>query len=261
MPSERLKDLFVSGEKFLSVFVTAGYPDPRDTVPICEALAESGVRMIELGIPFSDSIADGPTIQAANEKALANGVTLQWVLHTLREIRSRIDIPVILMGSLNPVLRYGMKRFCRDAKDAGADGTILPDLPVEIYLTQHRDVFEENDLSNIFLVTSNTSDERLRTIDDASTSFIYAVSMAGVTGKGLQIDDDRRAYLERLKALELRSPLVVGFGIENREQFQEVTKYANGAIVGSAFLRAIENAEDKVKATKEFTGKFREAGE
>lgn len=256
MPNNRLANLFSSGEKVFSVFVTAGFPQLNDTVGICETLAENGVGLIELGVPFSDSIADGPTIQAANEKALTNGVTLEWTLETLREIRSWIGIPIILMGSLNPVLRYGVERFCQDAKDAGADGTILPDLPLEIYLKDYRALFEKNDLSNIFLVTSNTSDERLRQIDEASSSFIYAVSMAGVTGKGLQMDDERRAYLERLADLKLHSPLMVGFGIEKREQFLEVTNYAAGAIVGSAFLRVIENAADTRQATREFVEKF-----
>ncbi len=256
MPNNRLANLFSSGERVFSVFVTAGFPRRVDTVPICKTLAENGVGLIELGVPFSDSIADGPTIQAANEKALANGVNLKWTLETLREIRSLIDIPVILMGSLNPVLQYGVEKFCRDAKDVGADGTILPDLPLEIYLKDYRTLFEENDLSNIFLVTSNTSDERLRQIDEASSSFIYAVSMAGVTGKDLQIDNERRAYLERLVNLQLRSPLMVGFGIEKREQFLEVTNYAAGAIVGSAFLRAIENAADVRQATREFVKEF-----
>lgn len=252
MPSDRLGTLFQGGETFLSVFLTAGYPNLSDTVPLCVALAESGVRMIELGIPFSDSIADGPTIQQANERSLANGVTTEWVLSTLAEIREKVDIPIILMGSLNPVLQYGVERFCRDAKKAGADGTILPDLPMEVYLNEYRQLFEASDLANIFLVTSNTTDDRIRAIDQASKSFIYAVSMAGVTGKGLTIDDERRAYLQRLNDLELTSPVVVGFGIENREQFAEVTRSAPGAIIGSAFIRSITGTDDVVAATKEF---------
>jgi tryptophan synthase alpha chain len=171
-----------------------------------------------------------------------------------------VDIPIILMGSLNPVLQHGVGKFCRDAKDAGADGTILPDLPLEIYLKEYRSFFEANDLSNIFLVTSNTSDKRIRQIDEASGGFIYAVSMPGVTGKGLQIDEERRGYLERLAGLNLRSPLIVGFGIEQKEQFLEVTKNAAGAIVGSAFIKAIEKAGDVRQATKEFVGKFIEPG-
>lgn len=262
MTNDRLKNLldgFSGGKKIFSIFVTAGFPNLDDTLPICETLAESGVDLIELGIPFSDSIADGPTIQAANERALANGASLSWTLDVLREIRGRIQTPVLLMGSLNPILQYGEERFCRDARGAGADGVILPDLPLEFYLQNYRGLFAQHGLSNVFLITSNTSDERIRRIDEASSSFIYAVSMAGVTGKDLQLDDERRDYLKRLNGLKLRSPLIVGFGIEKREQFEEVATYAAGAIVGSAFLRAIENAKDVRQATREFVKKFRES--
>jgi tryptophan synthase alpha chain len=267
MTDNRLANLFGGlggGKKIFSVFVTAGFPNLEDTLPVCETLAESGAGLIELGIPFSDSIADGPTVQAANERALANGASLGWTLETLREIRRQTQIPILLMGSLNPILQYGEERFCREAKTAGADGVILPDLPLEFYLQNYRGLFEQNELANVFLITSNTTEERIREIDDASSSFIYAVSMAGVTGKDLRIDDERRSYLERLVGLNLRSPLMVGFGIEKREQFLEVANYAAGAIVGSAFLRAIENAKDVRKTTREFVEKFiepRESGE
>jgi tryptophan synthase alpha chain len=264
MAGDRLKNLFGNANgsrKIFSVFVTAGFPHLEDTVAICEALAESGTGLIELGIPFSDSIADGPTIQAANERALANGASLKWTLDTLREIRSRINIPILLMGSLNPILQYGVERFCEEAKNAGADGTILPDLPPEFYLQNYREIFEKNNLSNVFLITSNSSDERIRMIDEASDSFIYAVSMAGVTGNGLQIDEGRRAYLKRLNTLGLKSPLMIGFGIEKREQFEELTAFSSGAIVGSAFSRAIENADDVGQAAKDFVKKFIEIGE
>jgi tryptophan synthase alpha chain len=255
--ANRLTNLFGNGKKVFSVFVTAGFPKLADTVPICEALAESGVGMIELGIPFSDSIADGPTIQAANERALANGASLKWTLDTLREIRETVNIPILLMGSLNPVMQYGVEKFCKDAKSAGADGVILPDLPMEFYLENYRDLFNQYDLSNIFLITPNTAfDRRILTIDKESSSFIYAVSMAGVTGHGFQLNEERRRYLNRLKELRLRSPLMVGFGIEKRKQFREVSEFASGAIVGSAFLRAIENAKDVKRATKDFVQTF-----
>jgi len=261
MPDNRLKNLFTGREKIFSVFVTAGFPHLEDTVPICETLAESGVGLIELGIPFSDSIADGPTIQAANEKALANGASLEWTLETLREIRRRVEIPILLMGSLNPIMQYGEARFFNDAKASGADGMILPDLPLEFYQQNYRELFTQNELANVFLVTSNTCEERIRKIDEASSSFIYAVSMAGVTGKDLRIDDERREYLKRLSGLGLQSPIMVGFGIEKREQFLEVINYAAGTIVGSAFLRAIENAKDVRQATRDFVRKFREVEE
>lgn len=257
MLNNRLFKLFEKDKKIFSIFVTAGFPRLANTVAICEELENSGVDLIELGIPFSDSIADGATIQKANEAALRNGASLAWTLETLGEIRAKgVEIPIILMGSLNPILQFGEEKFCERAKEVGADGVILPDLPLEFYLKNYRAIFEKYDLANVFLVTQNTPEERIRQIDEASGSFIYAVSMAGVTGKNLQINDERRAYLERLKNMNLKSPLVVGFGIENREQFREITNYAAGAIVGSAFVRAIENANDARQATRDFVARF-----
>lgn len=256
MLKNRLENLFSQHKKIFSIFVTAGFPTLESTVPIVETLTENGVDLIELGIPFSDSIADGATIQHANEIALQNGASLFYTLEVLREIRKTVEIPIILMGSLNPVIQYGEARFCADAKKAGADGVILPDLPLEFYLRNYKEIFERNDLANVFLITSNTPEERIKQIDAASNSFIYAVSMAGVTGKNLEIDAERGTYLEKLKQMNLRSPIMVGFGIENKKQFDEITQFANGAIIGSAFLRAIENASDMRKATADFVAKF-----
>lgn len=256
MMDNRLQKIFAQDKKIFSIFVTAGFPSLDSTIPIVETLAASGVDLVELGIPFSDSIADGATIQRANEVALQNGASLKWTLDVLREIRETIEIPVVLMGSLNPVMQYGVENFCLDARAAGADGVILPDLPLEFYLTNYRAMFEENDLANVFLITENTPETRIRAIDSCGKGFIYAVSMAGVTGKNLQFDENRKAYLERLAQMNLRLPLMVGFGIEKREHFEEVSKYAAGAIVGSAFLRAIENAADVEQATSEFVAKF-----
>ena len=257
MLNNRLSQLFSGQKKLFSIFVTAGFPTLEATVQIVETLESSGVDLIELGIPFSDSIADGATIQHANEAALRNGASLKFTLETLREIRNRsVKMPIILMGSLNPILQYGVERFCVEAKASGADGLILPDLPLEFYLKNYRELFETSDLANIFLITSNTAESRIRQIDAASNSFIYAVSLAGVTGKALEIDAERRQYLQKLAQMKLRSPLMVGFGIENREQFAEVTNYASGGIIGSAFLRAIENAADVRQAAKDFVAKF-----
>lgn len=256
MLDNRLTNLFKSGKKIFSIFVTAGFPRLEDTVKICIELAESGVDLIELGIPFSDSIADGATIQKANEKALANGANLQYTLDALSEIRKSVEIPIILMGSLNPILRYGEEKFCRAANAAGADGVILPDLPLEFYLAKYKDLFEKYDISNVFLITQNTPTERIKQLDEASNAFIYAVSMAGVTGKNLEMTDARRAYLEGLQNMNLSAPVVVGFGIENRKQFDEITSLSDGAIIGSAFVRAIENAGDVKAVTRDFVGRF-----
>lgn len=257
MSNNRLAKLFEGNKKIFSIFVTAGFPNLRDTAAIIETLAASGVDLIELGIPFSDSIADGATIQRANEIALENGANLSFTLEILKEIRGKgIETPIILMGSLNPIMQFGVEKFCAEAKSAGADGAILPDLPLEFYVSNYRKIFERNELANVFLITSNTSEARIRQIEAASSSFIYAVSLSGVTGKSLKIDDERRDYLRKLAEMKLRSPLMVGFGIENKEQFEEVTKYAAGGIIGSAFLREIENASDVCGATKEFVEKF-----
>jgi tryptophan synthase alpha chain len=257
MTTVRLANLFAQERKLFSIFVTAGFPSLDATPEIVETLWESGVDFIELGIPFSDSIADGATIQHANEIALKNGASLKYTLEILREIRRRgVEFPVVLMGSLNPILQYGVETFCEEARAAGADAVILPDLPLEFYLKNFAEIFERHNLANVFLITSNTPDERIRKIDAAGNGFIYAVSLAGVTGKTLQIDAERRAYLQKLSRMNLNSPLMVGFGIETREQFEEVTKFADGGIVGSAFLRAIENARDVKQATKDFVSKF-----
>lgn len=257
MRRNRLAQLFQKKKKIFSIFVTAGFPRLEDTIAICQELEKSGVDLIELGIPFSDSIADGAIVQKANETALKNGASLARTLETLRKIRAKgIETPIILMGSLNPILQFGEVKFCESAKAAGADGVILPDLPLEFYLRNYRAVFEKHDLANVFLITQNTPEARIRQIDEASNSFIYAVSLAGVTGKTLQIDDERRAYLEKLKDMNLKSPIMVGFGVERREQFEEITGYAAGAIVGSAFLRAIANAADARQATRDFVAQF-----
>ena len=249
--NQRIHSLFTGGEKVLSVFVTAGFPRLADTLPICETLAESGVKLIELGVPFSDSIADGPTIQTANERALANGANLAWTLEAAQALRAQSDVRLILMGSLNPLLQYGMERFCADAQAAGVDGLIVPDLPPDYYGQHFREMFGRYELANILLVTAETPKARLQLLDEASEGFIYAVSSAGVTGGSLAIDTERLEYLQRLRA-QVKAPLMVGFGISNREQFNVVTQYADGAIVGSAFVRALEAADDVRQATKEF---------
>ena len=255
--NNRITRLLSTTRGVLSVFVTAGFPTLDATVEICVALASSGAQMIELGLPFSDPIADGPTIQMANQLALQNGVTTAWTLNVLRQIRGRgVEVPVLLMGHLNPLLQYGLQEFCRDAAEAGADGVILPDLPCEFYLAHYREMFEKRNLSVVFLVTAATPDERVRQLDTASQGFIYAVALAGVTGSKLAADTGRRAYLQRLVSLQLNNPVLVGFGIENRAQFQEINETAHGAIVGSAFIKTLAEATNVTEATRAFVGRF-----
>jgi tryptophan synthase alpha chain len=250
--SERLKAVFRTDRKLLSIFVTAGFPGPEDTVGICEELEASGVDFIELGLPFSDSIADGPIIQEANRVALENGMTVSKAFALLREIRERVSIPIVLMGSVNPVLRYGVGNFCEDAVAAGADGTIFPDLPVEYFKTQHRSIFESQGLSNIFLVAPSSDDERIRLIDEMSDGFIYVVSSPGVTGGSVDGTDSWMGYLDRLNSMGLKSPLMVGFGIENGAQMDRICEKANGVIVGSAFIRALAESTDTRTTTRNF---------
>jgi tryptophan synthase alpha chain len=250
--SERLRSVFETDRKLLSIFVTAGFPSLDDTVGICEELQAAGVDFIELGLPFSDSIADGPTIQDANTVALENGMTVSKALAQLKEIRQRVSIPIVLMGSINPVLRYGVENFCEDAVAAGADGTIFPDLPAEYFKTHYRSIFESRGLSNIFLVAPSSDDERIRLIDEMSDGFIYVVSSPGVTGGSVDGTDSWKGYLDHLNSMGLKSPLMVGFGIENGAQMERISEKANGVIVGSAFIRALVEPTDTRTATREF---------
>lgn len=250
--SERLRDLFVTGRKLLSIFVTAGFPRAEDTIAICEQLQDAGVDFIELGIPFSDSVADGPTIQNANTVALENGMTVAKSLDLLRAIRRTVSVPIVLMGSINPILSYGVEKFCDEAVGSGADGAIFPDLPPEYYEKHFADIFDSRGFASIFLISPRSDEERIRKIDSISRGFIYAVSGPGVTGGSVETSDGWREYLDRIRAMGLKSPLMVGFGIENDRHMQLMCEYADGVIVGSAFLRAIASADNAPEGARDF---------
>lgn len=220
----------------LSVFYTAGYPQLNDTIPVAEMLEQAGADMIELGFPFSDPIADGPVIQQSNVKAISNGMNLMVLLQQVRELRKRVSLPVVLMGYVNPVMQYGIEKFIKDAAESGADGIIVPDLPVEEYIERYRAVAMQADLRVIFLVAPTTSDERIRLLDEISTGFLYAVSLSGVTGVRQGFSESQRQFLQRLQKLQLKNPVLAGFGISDAESFSNVCRYVNGAIVGSAFV-------------------------
>ncbi len=242
-PANRLTRLFSSrepGSKVLSLYITAGYPKLSHTQPLIEALAESGVDFIELGVPFSDPIADGPTIQLANEKALSNGVTLDWVFEQVEEVRKRVDVPIVLMGHVNPILQFGVTEYCKRCQSVGVDGSIVPDLPLVEYRTRHQPIFAEYDQSVIFLTTSETSPERVVELDQASSGFLYVVSSPSVTGNSLLVDEGRELYFKRLSEQGLTNPLIVGFGVDGRETFERVTRETDGAIIASAYLRELE---------------------
>lgn len=225
-----------SADKLLSVYMTAGFPHLGDTVADIRALAEAGIDFVEIGMPFSDPLADGPVIQQASSQALENGMSLALLFDQLAAFRGQIPIPAILMGYINPVLRFGVELFCQKAKAAGVSGVILPDLPMREYLLGYREFFQSQGLHFIFLVTPTTPESRIRQIDEMSTAFIYAVGSSSTTGSR-ENDLNREAYLQRLRAMNLKSPLVVGFGIKDRESLQQAWKYAKGGIVGTAYIQ------------------------
>ena len=241
----------------LSIFVTAGFPGLPDLIPICQALEQGGADMIEIGIPFSDPVADGPTIQHSSEVALRNGMSLKVLFAQLAELRPRISLPVLLMGYLNPVMQYGLERFFDQCSACGIDGVILPDLPLAEYQRLYRGICESRNISCVFLVTSETSRERIREIDKSSQGFIYAVSAPSITGGKIAMDAGREAYFKRLAALKLTNPVLVGFGIADRESFAGACRHLNGGIIGSAFLRAIAAAADAPAAAAAFVAGIR----
>lgn len=239
----RVISLFEKKNKnILSVFYTAGFPTLNATQKIAEALQQGGVDMIELGIPFSDPVADGPTIQASNKIALDNGMTVPLLLEQLKEIRKTVSIPILLMGYLNPVLQYGIERFVKDAAAAGADGFILPDLPLDEYLDSWQYLVEQHGLVTTFLISPTTSEERIRKVDAATKGFIYAVSSSSTTGTRAGFNEEQVAYFKRLQSLNLSNPYLIGFGVSNRETYQAVCEYAHGAIIGSAFIKLLQSS-------------------
>ena len=227
-------------KKLLSIYFTAGFPEIDDTAQILRALQENDVDMIEIGLPFSDPLADGPTIQASSQTALKNGMTTEKLFGQLEKIRDDISIPLLIMGYFNPILQYGVEAFCRKCRAAGIDGLIIPDLPVEEYLSQYRETFRENGLLPVFLITPQTTDERIRLIDSVSEGFIYLVSSAGVTGGTAGFGDEQRNYFRRISEMNLRTPQIVGFGIKDAETFESATLYTKGAIIGSAFIKQLQ---------------------
>lgn len=228
----------------LSVFYTAGFPQLQDTVSIAQCLENAGADIIEIGIPFSDPVADGPTIQESNKISLDNGMNVQLLLEQVKEMRKTLRIPVVLMGYLNPVMQYGIEKFCTDAAKAGVDGLILPDMPMEEYMHEYKDYFEANGLSNTFLISPTTSEDRIRRIDGVTNGFIYAVSASSTTGARGEFSGDQVAYFEKLKAMKLHNPFLIGFGISNRETFSKASSYGAGAIVGSAFINLLKTSKD-----------------
>ncbi len=242
----------------LAVYYTAGFPGLNDTVQVAKALEQAGADIIEIGIPFSDPVADGPTIQQSNKAALDNGMTLKRLISQVREIRSSSKIPVVLMGYLNPIYQYGVTRFLEDAAEAGVDGVIIPDLPLDEFEKDHRKTFEETNLCCTFLIAPSTSEERIRRIDGLSTGFVYAVSSSSTTGGTRSFTAGQRSYFERIRTMSLKNPFLVGFGISNHESFAAACEYATGAIVGSAFIEVLKNSGADASVIKRFVQTIKE---
>lgn len=237
----RLAQLFQQkSQNILSIFFTAGYPQPDGTRQTILDLAAAGADLVEVGIPFSDPLADGPTIQASSHSALENGMSLEKLFAQLEGIRAETQLPLVLMGYLNPVLQYGMEQFCGKCAEVDIDGVILPDLPLAFYQKNYAALFAKHDLCPIFLVTPQTSDERIRELDGASRGFLYAVSTASTTGGAGGFSEAQVAYFQRIAKLKLKNPVLVGFGISDKKAFDTVCQYLNGGVVGSAFIRAQE---------------------
>jgi len=237
----RLQNLFnTKKNNLLSIYFTAGYPELNSTLAIAEALEKAGVDFIEIGFPYSDPVADGPTIQHSSERALENGMTLNILFEQLKYLRKKVSIPVLLMGYVNPIVQFGVENFCKKAAEVGVDGIIVPDLPMYEYEAMYAKYFTDNNLSNIFLVTPQTSEERIRKIDGLSNSFIYLLSSSSITGGKLNVSTNIEDYYRRIKAMELKNPAVIGFGISNNASFKKACEYAAGAIVGSAFVKLLE---------------------
>jgi tryptophan synthase alpha chain len=248
----RIKALFEKKKHHvLNVYCTAGFPELDSTLFVMEALQENGADLIELGMPYSDPLADGEVIQQSSTQALKKGMTIPILFAQLKEFRKRVHIPVILMGYMNPVLQYGFEKFCRDAADLGIDGLILPDLPEYEFEKEYGKILRQYGLDFIFLVTPETSEKRVKRLDQLSTGFLYAVSSSSTTGSDKNMVSVRD-YLGRLKSYGLVNPILVGFGIKDKKSFGDACEHANGAIIGSAYIKALAGNGDVAAATKSF---------
>ena len=254
----RLTKLFQEKkENILSIYYTAGYPEIGATLKIAEALERSGADFLEIGFPYSDPLADGPVIQHSSQVAIQNGMTLKLLFQQLKDLRNSVSIPVLLMGYANPMIQYGVANFCKAAAEVGVDGIIVPDLPLYEYEELYKDDFIGNGLSNIFLVTPQTSEERIRKIDELSNGFIYLLSSSSTTGKVLNVSEEIGQYYDKVKGMKLKNPLIIGFGISDKQSFDRANQYANGAIVGTSFVKTIAEKEDYLAHIPAFIKKIK----
>ncbi len=248
----RIETTFKNNKNILNVYLTADYPNLNDTVEIVQELAKNGVDMVEIGMPFSDPLADGPTIQNSSQVAIKNGITLELIFNQIEEIRKTVDIPIVLMGYYNQVLQYGSDDFFDKAKAIGVDGFIIPDLPLDIYEKEHQLKVESLGLDMIFLITPQTTDERIKLIDSKSSGFLYVVSSFAITGSKSDIQQSQIDYFKRINNLDLKNPKLIGFGISDKKTFDTACQHADGAIIGSAFIKAIAGSKNIKQIVKEF---------
>lgn len=241
----------------LSVYFTAGYPNLDSTTGIIKTLADSGADMVEIGMPFSDPIADGPVIQHSNQKALQNGMNLKLLFQQLSDIRDEVRIPILLMGYLNPVMQFGIEKFCAHCERIGIDGVILPDLPPLKYVEEYMNIFNQYNLYNILLITPQSSKERILTIDKISRGFIYMVSSSSVTGSKKGFSDDQMSYFKKVDEMKLENPCLIGFGISDHNTFMNAAKFSRGGIIGSAFVRILGKEGDSVEIIRNFINEIR----
>jgi tryptophan synthase alpha chain len=255
----RISQLFADKQSdILNIYFTAGYPNLADTRIVLKAIQEAGADMVEIGMPYSDPVADGETIQESNQTALNNGMSVAVLFEQLSNMRSEgIKLPILLMGYFNPVYQYGIENFCKKCQEIGIDGLILPDLPVDEYHLNYKSIFDEYGIFNIFLITPQTKDARIRLIDEISEGFIYMVSSASVTGKTSGISPDMEAYFTRVNAMGLKNPRLVGFGIKDKQSFSTAAQYASGAIIGSQFVRVLTEARDLEADIKDYVRSIR----
>ena len=239
-------------DRVLSIYFTAGFPQLEDTLPVMEAIQAGGADIIEIGMPYSDPIADGPTIQDSNLIALANGMNMKKLFDQLKGFRAKVHLPVVLMGYLNPIIQFGMEEFCKKCKEVGIDGLIVPDLPMQQYLEEYKELLDKYGLVNTFLISPQTSEKRIREIDENTDGFIYMVSSHSITGAKADISEEQITYFERVKAMNLKNPRLIGFGISDAQTFSTASQYSNGAIIGSAFIKTVKNSQNLSKDIQDY---------
>ena len=252
---KRIQKALQQDKKLLSIYFTAGFPNLDDTIPVLKSLEENGVDIVEIGLPFSDPLADGPTIQNSSQKALQNGINLDIVFDQLMTIKETNKTPLVLMGYLNQLLKYGEEKFCQKVVDCGIDTLILPDLPMVEYENHYKALFDRYGINNVFLITPQTTEERIRKIDSYTQSFIYMVASSSITGAKGEISQKQIDYFKRIKSMNLKSNLIIGFGISDHQTFSKACEYGNGAIIGSAFINDLE--ENGVDGISEFVKRIR----